>query len=238
MPTEYKKISQLPAVESLRGTDQFEIEREGTSKSITGNDIKDFANSGLIDDAHSGSQSTYSSGLIDQKLDLKQNSTDNSLATTDKTIVGAINENKSVIGYSYDEYDATTAYATGDLCIYNNTLYKALQATTGNLPTNTTYWEQTSIAVEIGRIDTALSYKQDTIKYITGSVTLEANSYVSPFTYYKEVDLTSTLANKTIIGIVGKTTTTNPITFNYNTNGYLRIYGSKAEVVEFRVSYI
>ena len=85
------------------------------------------------------------------------------LQTVDKTIVGAINENKSVIGYSYDEYDATTAYSTGDLCIYNNTLYKALQATTGNLPTNTTYWEPTSIADEIGRIDTALSGKQDTL---------------------------------------------------------------------------
>lgn len=105
-----------------------------------------------------------------------QTKTDNSLATTDKTVVGAINELKSD--------------------------------------------------------------KQDTIKYVTGSVTLEANSYVSPFTYYKEVDLSSTLANKTLIGIVGKTTTTNPITFNYNINGNLRIYGSKGDVVEFRVSYI
>lgn len=74
------------------------------------------------------------------------------LLTVDKTIVGAINENKSVIGYSYDEYDATTAYSKDDLCIYNNTLYKALQATTGNLPTNTTYWEQTSIADEINEL--------------------------------------------------------------------------------------
>ena len=74
------------------------------------------------------------------------------LKTTDKTIVGAINENKSVIGYSYDEYDATTAYSKDDLCIYNNTLYKAKQATTGNLPTNTTYWEQTSIADDISEL--------------------------------------------------------------------------------------
>ena len=74
------------------------------------------------------------------------------LQTVDKTIIGSINENKSVIGYSYDEYDATTAYSKDDLCIYNNTLYKALQATTGNLPTNTTYWEQTSIADEINEL--------------------------------------------------------------------------------------
>lgn len=103
----------------------------------------------------------YTSSQVDNLLDDKQDATDNSLDTTDKTVIGAINENKSVIGYSYDEYDATTAYSTGDLCIYNNVLYKANQATTGNLPTNTTYWEPTSIADEIGRIDTALSGKAD-----------------------------------------------------------------------------
>lgn len=74
------------------------------------------------------------------------------LPTVDKTITGSISEQNSVIGYSYDEYDPTTAYSTGDLCIYNNVLYKALQATTGNLPTNTTYWEPTSIADEINKL--------------------------------------------------------------------------------------
>ena len=87
-----------------------------------------------------------------EEIGLKQNATDNTLTTADKTIVGAINEQQSVIGYSYDEYDATTAYSTGDLCIYNNTLYKAKQATTGNLPTNTTYWEPTSIATALKSI--------------------------------------------------------------------------------------
>ena len=71
------------------------------------------------------------------------------LDTVDKSVVGGINENKAVIGYNYDEYDDTTTYAAGDLCIYGNTLYKALQATTGNLPTNPTYWTATSIADEL-----------------------------------------------------------------------------------------
>lgn len=92
------------------------------------------------------------------------------LSTVDKTISGAINENKSVIGYSYDAYDATTAYSTGDLCIYNNVLYKAKQATTGNLPTNTTYWELTSIADEIGRIT------EITTGIITPSVGIDLSS--------------------------------------------------------------
>lgn len=109
----------------------------------------------------------YTSSQVDNLLDDKQDATDNSLITTDKTIVGAINELHAINGYSYDAYDATTAYSKDDLCIYNNVLYKALQATKGNLPTNTTYWEQTSIADEIGRIDTALSGKQDDLTFIT-----------------------------------------------------------------------
>lgn len=45
--------------------------------------------------------------------------------------------------FSSDEYDAATAYAAGDVRFYSTTweCYKALQATTGNAPTNATYWE-------------------------------------------------------------------------------------------------
>jgi hypothetical protein len=37
-------------------------------------------------------------------------------------------------------YDAGTAYVIGDLVSYNNSAYIAIASTTGNLPTNTTYW--------------------------------------------------------------------------------------------------
>ena len=106
--------------------------------------------------------------LEEQVLNADEYTTD--LDTVNKTIFGAINEHQSVIGYNYDAYDATTAYSTGDLCIYNNTLYKAKQATTGNLPTNTTYWEQTSIADEINRIDGDLLGND-----ITSQVTLNSD---------------------------------------------------------------
>ena len=39
------------------------------------------------------------------------------------------------------EYNNATAYVTGELVTYNGFLYKAKSATTGNLPTNTTYWD-------------------------------------------------------------------------------------------------
>lgn len=38
-------------------------------------------------------------------------------------------------------YNAGTAYATGDSVSYSGSSYVAIQATTGNLPTNTTYWQ-------------------------------------------------------------------------------------------------
>lgn len=107
------------------------------------------------------------------------------LQTVDKTITGAINENKSVIGYSYDEYDATTAYAKDDLCIYNNVLYKAKQATTGNLPTNTTYWEPTSIADEISEVNGKL------IKRVSETIQLSQVTFTqsSSGMYYYETTL-------------------------------------------------
>lgn len=39
------------------------------------------------------------------------------------------------------EYDATTSYSPLDLVSYNGSSYIAKQNTTGNLPTNTTYWQ-------------------------------------------------------------------------------------------------
>ena len=42
-------------------------------------------------------------------------------------------------------YNALTAYSTGDSVSYNGSSYVAIQATTGNLPTDTTYWQILSI---------------------------------------------------------------------------------------------
>lgn len=134
-------------------------------------------------DAQSG-YTTYKASVSDiGEVILEDIEYTQDLATVDKTIIGAINENKSVIGYSYDAYDATTAYSKDDLCIYNNVLYKAKQATTGNLPTNTTYWEQTSIADEIGRIDTALSEKANASDVDNSTVTITRKSGVSSSVY-------------------------------------------------------
>ncbi len=42
--------------------------------------------------------------------------------------------------FDFDSYSATTAYVVGDKVLYNATLYVCIAASTGNAPTNTTYW--------------------------------------------------------------------------------------------------
>lgn len=55
-------------------------------------------------------------------------------------------DNPVVLNLSQDltprgEYNAGTTYSTGDSVSYNGSSYVALQETTGNPPTNTTYWQ-------------------------------------------------------------------------------------------------
>jgi hypothetical protein len=42
--------------------------------------------------------------------------------------------------FSFDAYSATTSYAVGDSVLFNGVLYVAIAATTGNAPTNTSFW--------------------------------------------------------------------------------------------------
>jgi len=42
--------------------------------------------------------------------------------------------------FAVDAYDTTTAYVFNDFVNYNGVIYVAKQSTTGNVPTNTTYW--------------------------------------------------------------------------------------------------
>ena len=42
--------------------------------------------------------------------------------------------------FAFDSYSATTAYVVGDKVLYNAVLYVCIQNSTGNAPSNTTYW--------------------------------------------------------------------------------------------------
>ena len=76
-----------------------------------------------------------------------------------------------------------TSYATGDYVQYNNKLYEAKQATTGNLPTNTTYWlllgNFTSITGLVSANTAAVSSLDTRVTSAEGSITSQANSITS-----------------------------------------------------------
>lgn len=48
---------------------------------------------------------------------------------------------KTALGLDNDTYDNSVTYAVGDMVVYNSCIYECLQASTGNLPTDTTHWE-------------------------------------------------------------------------------------------------
>ncbi|ASL26248.1 phage tail protein [Azotobacter chroococcum] len=60
-----------------------------------------------------------------------------------------------------EAYDNATAYVLGDLVTYEGGLYRALQATTGNLPTNTVYWEKIGDYASLGEAVSALAVELD-----------------------------------------------------------------------------
>lgn len=47
-------------------------------------------------------------------------------------------------------YAAGTTYATGESVSYNGSSYVAIQETTGNLPTNNTYWQVLAVKGDAG----------------------------------------------------------------------------------------
>jgi len=51
-----------------------------------------------------------------------------------------------------EAYDSTATYATNDLVTYSSKLYKATQSSSGNVPTNTTYWTLVGNYSSIGSV--------------------------------------------------------------------------------------
>jgi hypothetical protein len=100
--------------------------------------------------ATTGSDVAYTLGLLsgqltESELGTSLNSRINLIdgpATTTGTIPNqlALIQGQLDAINTYPEYDNATAYVADDIVKYNGGLYKALGATTGNLPTNAVYW--------------------------------------------------------------------------------------------------
>lgn len=95
-------------------------------------------------------------------------------------------------------YNAATAYTVGQYTSYNNLLYKCILNSTGNLPTNTTYWVQTNLYK--GVYDAGTTYQPD--DYFSSGALLyrcileSTGNAVTNTTYFVAVTRSTTKVNR------------------------------------------
>ena len=95
-------------------------------------------------------------------------------------------------------YSAATAYTVGQYTSYNNLLYKCILNSTGNIPTNTTYWLQ--VTLYKGAHDAGTTYQPD--DYVSSGVLLyrcileSTGNAVTNTTYFVEVPRSTTKVNR------------------------------------------
>lgn len=74
------------------------------------------------------------------------------------SVPGSVNARVSAVQAQVNDiqntpaYSNTTTYAANDLVTYNGAIYQATQTTTGNLPTNTTYWTKVGDYTSLGQV--------------------------------------------------------------------------------------
>jgi Domain of unknown function (DUF1983) len=72
------------------------------------------------------------------------------------SVAGSVNQRVAVVQSQVNDllntptYDNATTYQANTTVTYNGSLYRALQTTTGNLPTNATYWEKIGEYASLG----------------------------------------------------------------------------------------
>lgn len=121
----------------------------------------------VIDDSTASKTTVYSSDKVEDLLSDKQDKTDNSLTTTDKTIVGAINELKdnqdSQGDMIFNLYDTNTQYYKGDTVEYFGDLYKCIQTppSAGYSPSGSpTYWSIKNLSAQVSDIARCMSIRE------------------------------------------------------------------------------
>ena len=94
-------------------------------------------------------------------VEAKQNLLDEALAR--QTAIEEINATLATI-QSTAAYDPLVTYAIGDMVTYDGKLYQAILATTGNLPTNTTYWKKVGDYASLGDVVAAHTLEIDNLE--------------------------------------------------------------------------
>ncbi len=81
---------------------------------------------------------TGTSGLVDTYTITYNDGTTSTFEVTNSNLSSIL----EILGLDTDDYDSSETYSIDDIVVYNHFIYKSkVDNNTGNLPTNTTYWE-------------------------------------------------------------------------------------------------
>tara|TARA_R110002096_G_scaffold664_1_gene3904 strand:- start:345 stop:2876 length:2532 start_codon:yes stop_codon:yes gene_type:complete len=110
-----------------------------------------------------------------------------------------------------EAYDSTATFATNDLVTYNSKLYKATQSSTGNLPTNTTYWALVGNYSSIGAVvvanASAVSDLDTRVTSAEGSITSQSTDITALETTVND-STTGVAATASGLGVLETTVST------------------------------
>lgn len=132
---------------------------------------------------NSGTDTTYKTTITQLSTEIGEGQTFSNLQTTDKTLVGAINEvaqggggGGSSNANIAPDYDATSTYAVGDWCIYNGTLYQCNTDIPVAEAFDPTHWTAKKVVDAFADIEDELDDKVDTADYNAELLPIESGS--------------------------------------------------------------
>lgn len=132
---------------------------------------------------NSGTDTTYKATITQLSTEIGEGQTFSNLQTTDKTLVGAINEVAQGGGGGgpsnanlAPNYDANSTYAVGDWCIYNGTLYQCNTAIPTAEAFDPTHWTAKKVVDAFADIEDELDDKVDTADFTADLLPIESGS--------------------------------------------------------------
>lgn len=132
---------------------------------------------------NSGTDTTYKASITQLSTEIGEGQTFSNLQTTNKSLVGAINEiNQGGGGGGSSnanlapDYDATSTYAVGDWCIYNGTLYQCNTAIPTAEAFDPTHWTAKKVVDAFADIEDELDDKVDKADYTADMLPIESGS--------------------------------------------------------------
>lgn len=109
-------------------------------------------------------------GEVDQLVATEKSSLQTSISNLNTTLTGTINDlNTTENAMISDNYSTTLTYKIGDLCIYNNILYKCIAEITEGEAFNSSHWEQTTLGDKIQELETYSTEEKVVGKWIDGT---------------------------------------------------------------------